>query len=133
METFSGIASAPPETIESLLALQRESRQRLEGEKEDSASWFDTQLELIFDGRWTGFPQPYAELLLHFVQWYFKEGRLQESQRLASKAVSVCRRADLQALLRRSLNLLGAAYTQDGDLSQATVCYVEALQIADKL
>ena len=134
METFNDVEMARrTEVTNSLLLLQRQSRDRLDGESADSAQWFDTHLEMILSDDWVSDPQMYVEVLLLFVQWYFKEGRSDHTLALGSRAVAVSRQADLKALLRRSLNQLGAIYTHAGDLPQASVCYVEALQIADDI
>src|SRR5690348_12494491 len=116
-----------------LLHLEQETRLRLGGDFAYNTGWFEENFHHLLDKRCRAEPRLHVEVLLLFFQWYYKEGQFELACELGNRAVTVSRNAQLPALLRRSLNLLGTAYTQIGNLSDASLCLVEALRIADQI
>ena len=118
---------------EALIGLERDARFRIEKEVASDHAWFDENLPTLLsvDSRAAG--ELHVDALFLFVQWYFKEGRFDTALLASEKAVQISRALAQPALLRRALNLLGATYSRTGNFPFATVCHVEALQIAEAI
>lgn len=116
-----------------VLRLERESRLQLKHGGAAAAEWFDANRGLALGAPRDEAPAEQVEMLLRFVQWYFKDGRYEVGLDAGKKAVEVARHFALLALLRRSLNLLGLIYSRLGATAQSTICYVEGMQLADQI
>jgi len=116
-----------------LVSLVRGARSRIEDESATGHAWFDRLVPSLLRIDSKVAIQSHIDVLLLFVQWYFKEGQFDTALSIAEKAVHLARVLDQPSLLRRALNLLGATYSRVGNFPFATVCHVEALQIADAL
>jgi HD-GYP domain-containing protein (c-di-GMP phosphodiesterase class II) len=116
-----------------LIGLEREARSRIEKEVATDHAWFDRTLPSLLCVDSGAAIQLHVDVLFLFVQWYFKEGRFDKALLACEKAVQFSRALGQAALLRRALNLLGATYSRIGNFPFATVCHVEALQIAEAI
>jgi HD-GYP domain-containing protein (c-di-GMP phosphodiesterase class II) len=116
-----------------LASLERDARSRIEKEVASDHAWFDQTIPSLLCVDSMVATQLHVDVLFLFVQWYFKEGRFDTAQLACEKAVQLSRALGQAALLRRALNLLGATYSRIGNFPFATVCHVEALQIAEAI
>ena len=124
------LLATTPSTFEQL---EQQSQFHLNVGNHESSGWFEQHGGWVLTAKEDDHPREQTEVLLRFAQWYFKDGRYTEGLAFAIKAVEVARTAGLLALHRRSLNLLGLLYSRTGYSAKATVCYVEGLQLADRI
>jgi HD-GYP domain-containing protein (c-di-GMP phosphodiesterase class II) len=95
--------------------------------------WFDNVANLLLSSGEANAPELRIECLLLFAQWYYKEGKWAIGIESAEKAVAIARRADALSLQRRAYSALGNLHSRTKDIAQATVCYVKALEIAERI
>jgi HD-GYP domain-containing protein (c-di-GMP phosphodiesterase class II) len=117
----------------SFVDLEQQTKLHLDRGTVAATRWFDDHGKSVLGAPRSEQPAQQVEVLLRFVQWHFKEGQHDQGLVFALRAVQVARSSGLLALLRRSLNLLGLMYSRVGNLPEATVSYVEGLQIAEQI
>lgn len=113
--------------------LERQTKIHLDNGTVAATKWFADNREQILALPSENNPDEQIEALLRFVQWYFKDGQYAEAVVFALRAVQIAQDAGLSALLRRSLNLLGLAYSRVGNYAEATICYVNGLDVAERI
>ena len=109
------------------------ARSRLELAARPDPAWFDGVANLLMGSGGGNAPELRIECLLLFAEWYFKEGKWPAGVEVAEKAVAIAKRADALSLQRRAYSLLGILHSRTKDIAQATVCYVKALEIAERI
>jgi HD-GYP domain-containing protein (c-di-GMP phosphodiesterase class II) len=113
--------------------LNGKSLSLLANESEDSYEWFLANGEPALSEELSDKPREQVEVLLHFVLWAYKVGLYEKGVRFALKAAQFARETGLLSLLRRALSLLAVMYSRVGNLGEAVVCYIEALEIAERI
>lgn len=71
--------------------------------------------------------------LLDISHYFYLVGQTFNAIEPASEGVELAKRADNQALLRKSLTFLGMMYADTGNISRAIECYAHALDLAQHL
>ena len=116
-----------------LRELERQTKIHLDNGTVAATKWFADNREQILALPSEKNPDEQIEALLRFVQWHFKDGQYAEAVVFALRAVQIAEHTGLFALLRRSLNLLGLAYSRVGNYAEATICYVNGLEVAERI
>ncbi len=128
------LRTASEQSARGLLAeLECEARAKLAEHSAVSSSWFDHRVHPLLALNLGVSLGQQAEVLLLFAQWYTKEGDWPACLAVETKAVDLAREAHHLSLLRRALTTLGAGLSKTRQLERATLCFAEALQIADEL
>jgi putative two-component system response regulator len=120
-------------TRRALSEVAETAREHLNLARQPQSAWFESVTQLLLVSSANTAPDLRVECLLVFAEWYYKEGQWMLGSEVAQKAVEIARTANLLPLLRRAYNLLGMMHARTKDIAQATLYYVKALEIAEKL
>lgn len=120
-------------TRTALSEVAKSARSHLQVAQKADAEWFESVTNLLLGSSSTTAPELRVECLLTISEWYYKEGQWSLGIAVAQKAIEVAEAADLKPLLRRAFNMMGVMYARTRDIAQATVSYVKALEIAERI
>jgi len=131
---LTSLDSADEQTTRTALSeLATNARAHLNLAKQPNPAWFESVTQLLLGSSANSAPDLRVECLLVFAEWYYKEGQWMLGSEVAQKAVEIAHAANLLPLLRRAYNLMGAMHARTKDIAQATLFYVKALEIAEKI
>lgn len=128
---LDGVDEAASRQMLSDVAVSARSQLKLAARPDPA--WFDNVAGLLLSSGGASAPELRIECLLLFAEWYFKEGQWAIGIEVAEKAVAIAQRADALSLLRRAYSLLGILHSRTKDIAQSMVCYVKALEIAERI
>lgn len=115
-----------------LSEVARASRAQLDVTETPDAKWIESVTNLLLNSQGNSAPELRAECLLNFGQWYYKEGQYGLGLATAEKAAEIAEAANLPFLQRWALSLMGIMYGRTKDIAQSTLCYVKALEVAER-
>lgn len=116
-----------------LHTVEAEIRKQLSIGKSGDSARFDDIAAALMECSSTTAAGLRVELLLLLIQKHFTDGTAEKGLPLAQRALSIAKSANTPALERKALNNLGILHLEEKNIADATVCFVRALQIADRL
>jgi putative two-component system response regulator len=116
-----------------LSSLERSIRQRLERPSVSDDLWFPDVASALIHSQGVAALDLRCELLLLIVQWQYAQRKSFDGVHVAEQAFEFALRANALALQRKALSNLGMLHIDTKNLSDATICLVQALLIADRL
>lgn len=123
----------PQRCLAVLASIEKTTRRCLHLDDESSPTWFsDIGLALMKSQSTIG-AELRVEILLLVIQWLFKEGRSEEGLALGRRALQLASDAKALALQRKAWSHLGFLNIGIHSLTEASICFVNALQIADQI
>jgi putative two-component system response regulator len=117
----------------SLAALLKEVQKRLSSDAQVTEAWFRSVAQQLLEVDNGSAVLQHVEILILLSDWF--EDNLDRSLalRLLEHARDVSCRSNTLALKRRVLNTLGTFHNRQRNVPAATICYVEALKLAEQL
>jgi putative two-component system response regulator len=116
-----------------LSSLEQSVRRRLERPSDSDEIWFPRIANALIHSRGIAALDLRCELLLLIIQWQYAQRKSLDGIHLAEQAFEFALRANAPALQRKALSNLGMLHIDTKNLSDATICLVQALLIADRL
>ncbi len=119
--------------IAGLSALERTTRYHLSLAGQPNPRWFSDLASALMGSRSEIGVELRVEILSLIVQWLYKEGRFEEGFPLAQKALALAVTSNAPALQRKAWNHIGILNIGMHSLTEATVCFVNSLAIANEI
>jgi putative two-component system response regulator len=118
---------------ERLTALEREVRRRLSAEPWKSEDWFRGLGNTLLSSRDETALLRQVDILFHLVLWFEDGADTTFALKLGEHALALATKAGAHSSKRRALNLLGGVHLRAKNITEATVCFARAIEIANKM